>query len=56
MISARTTQDLKRCRLLARSIGLIYNWWSLFVRLADPEHYREAITGAVAKLVEIEVA
>ncbi|MBV8524379.1 MAG: IS6 family transposase [Acetobacteraceae bacterium] len=39
-----TTQDLKRCRLLARSIGLIYNWWSLFVRLADPEHYREAIT------------
>ncbi|MBV8591517.1 MAG: hypothetical protein JO212_15920, partial [Acetobacteraceae bacterium] len=39
-----TTQDLKRCRLLARSVGLIYNWWSLFVRLADPEHYREAIT------------
>jgi hypothetical protein len=39
-----TTQDLKRCRLLARSVGLIYNWWSLFVRLADPEHHREAIT------------
>ncbi|MBV8093702.1 MAG: hypothetical protein JO110_10785, partial [Acetobacteraceae bacterium] len=39
-----TTQDLKRCRLLARSVALIYNWWSLFVRLADPEHYREAIT------------
>src|SRR6476469_6149738 len=39
-----TTQDLKRCRLLARSVALIYNWWSLFVRLADPVHRREAIT------------
>src|SRR5205085_1697039 len=39
-----TTHDLKRCRLLARSVALIYNWWSLFVRLADPEHHREAIT------------
>ena len=38
------TQDLKRCRLLAGMIALIYNWWSLFVRLADPEHHREAIT------------
>jgi hypothetical protein len=37
-----TTQDLTRCRLLA--VALIYNWWSLFVRLADPEHHREAIT------------
>src|SRR5207237_624781 len=26
-----TTHDLKRCRLLARSVALIYNWWSLFV-------------------------
>src|SRR5271168_3001632 len=26
------------------SVALIYNWWSLFVRLADPEHHREAIT------------
>jgi Transposase DDE domain group 1 len=39
-----TTQDLKRCQLLARTVALIYNWWSLFVRLADPEHHREAIT------------
>src|SRR5262249_8186120 len=23
-----TTQDLKRCRLLAASVALIYNWWS----------------------------
>src|SRR5271165_5769184 len=40
----RLHDALKRCRLLARSVALIYNWWSLFVRLADPEHHREAIT------------
>jgi hypothetical protein len=39
-----TTQDLTRCRLLAGIVALIYNWWSLFVRLADPAHHREAIT------------
>jgi hypothetical protein len=39
-----TTQDLTRCRLLAGTVALIYNWWSLFARLADPEHHREAIT------------
>jgi Transposase DDE domain group 1 len=39
-----TTHDLKRCRLLASSVALIYNWWSLFVRLADPDHHREVIT------------
>jgi len=39
-----TTQDLKRCRLLAATVALVYNWWSLFVRLADAEHHREALT------------
>jgi len=39
-----TTQDLTRCRLLAGTVALIYNWWSLFARLADPEHHREAVT------------
>jgi hypothetical protein len=29
-----TTQDLTRCRLLAGIVALIYNWWSLFMRLA----------------------
>ena len=29
---------------MARLIALIYNWWSLFVRQADPDHHREAIT------------
>ena len=39
-----TTQDLHRCQLSARAVALIYNWWSLFVRLASPEARREAIT------------
>ncbi len=38
------TQDLLRCQIVARTIALIYNWWSLFVRLADPSKRREAIT------------
>jgi hypothetical protein len=24
--------------------ALVYNWWSIFCRLADPDHHREAIT------------
>ena len=39
-----TTHDLHRCQLAARAVALIYNWWSLFVRLAYPHARREAIT------------
>jgi len=39
-----TTKDLKRCRLMARSQALVYNWWSLFARLIDPDQHTEAIT------------
>ena len=39
-----TTQDLSRCRLVSRAVGLIYNWWNLFIRLADPNKHFEAIT------------
>jgi hypothetical protein len=39
-----TTSDLKRCRLMAGLVALFFNWWNLFVRLADPNHHREAIT------------
>ena len=38
------TKDLGRCQIAARTIALIYNWWSLFVHLADPSKRREAIT------------
>jgi hypothetical protein len=39
-----TTRDLARCQIMARFIALIYNWWSLFVRLAEPDRHLEAIT------------
>jgi hypothetical protein len=39
-----TTQDIKRCQVMARTTALIYNWWSLFVRLAIPQKHTEAIT------------
>jgi Transposase DDE domain group 1 len=39
-----TTQDLHRCRLAAKNVALIYNWWSWFVRLANPKARLEAIT------------
>jgi len=39
-----TTQDLARCRLSALAVALIYNWWSLFVRLGNPKARLEAIT------------
>ncbi len=29
-----TTQDLKRSRVMAGVIALVYNWWGLFTRLA----------------------
>ena len=39
-----TTHDLHRCQLSARAVALIYNWWSLFVRLANPEARLEVMT------------
>jgi len=39
-----TTHDLARCRLAARLVALFFDWWNIFVRLADPTAHREAIT------------
>lgn len=39
-----TTHDMKRCQIMAQMMALIYNWWSLYVRLAIPERHAEAIT------------
>ena len=39
-----TTRDFKRSRLMARMIASVYNWWSLFARLAEPDKHSEAIT------------
>jgi len=39
-----TTYDIHRCQVMARHTALIYNWWSIFVRLAIPDRHAEAIT------------
>lgn len=39
-----TTQDLARCRLMSRMVALVYDWWTIFVRLAQPHKHFEAIT------------
>ena len=39
-----TSKEMKRSCLMARNNALIYNWWSLFVRAANPGERLEAIT------------
>jgi len=39
-----TTHDVRRCQILARTIAVIYNWWTLFTRLAIPNRHTEALT------------
>jgi hypothetical protein len=39
-----TTHDLARCHLAARLVALLYNWWNIFARLAEPDRHMEAIT------------
>lgn len=43
-----TTHDLRRSQLMARIVGLIFNWWSLYVRLALPGRHSEAVTSRPA--------
>lgn len=44
-----TTQDITRRRLSAMGVALAYNWWSLFVRLANPTARLEAITSGMTR-------
>lgn len=39
-----STQDLKRSQLMARIVALIYNWWSIFTRMATGPRHGEAVT------------
>lgn len=34
----------ERAQVMMRLIGLVYNWWNVFCRLAEPEKHMEAIT------------
>jgi hypothetical protein len=39
-----TTQDMHRSQVSARAVALVYNWWSWYVRAANPQARREALT------------
>jgi len=39
-----TTHDRNRCQIMARITALVYNWWSIFMRLGIPDKHAEAIT------------
>lgn len=39
-----TTQDMHRSQITARAVALVYNWWSWYVRAANPQARREALT------------
>jgi hypothetical protein len=42
--SGFTTHDRKRSQMMARITALVYNWWTIFMRLAIPEKHAEAVT------------
>lgn len=39
-----STQDLKRSQLMARIVALVYNWWSIYTRMATGPRHGEATT------------
>jgi len=39
-----TTHDRNRCQVMARITALIYNWWTIYMRLGIPDKHAEAIT------------
>src|SRR5258705_5711578 len=39
-----TTQDRKRCQIMGRIIALVYNRWTISMRLGIPDKHAEAIT------------
>ena len=49
-----TTQDRKRCQIMGRIIALVYNWWTIFMRLGIPDKHAEAITSRPLALHAID--
>ena len=42
--SSATARLRSMSAIMARLVALVDNWWTLFTRLADPDHHREALT------------
>jgi len=45
-----TTKLLAPTRIMANMVALIYNWWTLYGRMFNGEHHREAVTSRPALL------
>jgi hypothetical protein len=39
-----TSRKLSACQVATRMSAQVYNWWSIFVRMASPDHHREVVT------------
>ena len=39
-----STADLKRSQLMARIVALVFNWWSIYTRMATGSRHGEAVT------------
>ena len=48
-----TTKDLQRCRIVSRLVALVYNWWTLYARLVNPDKHHEAVTSRPLMLQSI---
>ena len=48
-----TTQDIERCQTSARSVALVYNWWSWYCRAAKSGVRMEAITSRALLLAGV---
>ena len=48
-----TTKDIAPCHTMSRMIALIYNWWSLFVRLINQDGHWEAPTSRPLLLTSV---
>ena len=51
--SGFTTHDLARSALAAQMVALVYNWWNIFARLAEPDRHMEAMTSRPLLLASI---
>jgi hypothetical protein len=40
-----TAQDIHRSQVTARAVAVVYNFWRCYVRAANPQARREALTG-----------
>ena len=43
-----TSRELKRTQVMAQIVAMVYNWWNIFARLAEPNRHLEALSSRPA--------